>query len=308
MLWPPPSRRGLGGYLSCPRWPTVGVMPPLLSSGYGGHDAVVRPGVPVSDTVRVLRELAAEARNAVGGGGLSIETVRDQYLVWVEKAELQLRSRFSSDIWETLLSDRYWHIQVIDGSSARPFPVISNEARLQADRLEKLAGDLESFQGQFRLAPGCAPAVPDTNALVHYRRFDEVDWTKIVHSATVRLLMPLLVIDELDDLSFRSRAVSDRARSVLRSIRHLRGDRSPDEPCDVRRGVTMQILVDPPRHTRLPNNDSELLERVEHLNALVGQGATLITADYGLQLRAGVRGLPWIRMPAELRLPHRTRE
>jgi hypothetical protein len=78
----------------------------------------------VPDTVRVVRELAAEARNAVAGGGISIETVRDQYLAWVENAEPQLRSRFSSDILRTLLSDRYWHIQVIDGSTARPFPAI----------------------------------------------------------------------------------------------------------------------------------------------------------------------------------------
>lgn len=257
----------------------------------------------MSDTVRVLRELAANARNAVAGGGLPIETVRDQYLAWVETAEQQLRARFSSEIWRTLLSDRYWHIQVINGSSARPFPVLSNEARLQADRLEQLADDLESLEGQFRLAPGCAAAVPDTNALLHYRRFDEVDWTKIVHSPTVRLVIPLIVIDELDDLSFRSSAVSDRARSVLRSIRHHRENRSPDEPCDIRRAVTMQIFVDPPRHSRLPNNDSELLERIEYLNVVVGQAATVITADYGLQLRAGVRGLSCMAMPDELRLP-----
>lgn len=220
-------------------------------------------------------------------------------------AEEQLRSRFSSDIWRTLLSDRYWHIQVLDASSARPFPVVSNEARLQADRLEHLAGDLEIFEGQFRLPPGCAAAVPDTNALLHYRRFDEVDWTKIVHSPTVRLVFPLIVIDELDDLSFRSSAVSDRARSVLRSIRHHRENRPPDETCSLRQNVTTQILVDPLRHNRLANNDSELLERVEHLTASVGQAVTLITADYGLQLRAGVRGLPWTTMPEELRLPVR---
>lgn len=231
-----------------------------------------------------------------------MERVRDQYLAWVEQAETQLRSRFSPDVWRELFTDRYWHIQRLDESSARPFPVVSNEAGYQADRLDTMATQLEEFHRRFSVGADCAFVIPDTNVLLHYRRFDEIMWPEIVDEAAVRLVVPLVVIDELDDLSFRSSPISDRARSVLRSLRRHRSGVGPGEPSELRPGVSMQILIDPPEHERLANNDAELLDRIEYLNEVTGRNSILVTADYGLQLRAGAREIQWRALPDELRL------
>lgn len=254
------------------------------------------------DRVHLLRELSSKARNAVVGGGLPIDRVRDQYLAWVEQAETQLRSRFSSEVWRELFTDRYWHIQRLDESSARPFPVVNNEASYQADRLERMATRLDELHRRFSVASDCALVIPDTNVLLHYRRFDEILWLDILDKAAVRLVIPLVVIDELDDLSFRSNPVSDRARSVLRSLRRHRAELGPDDPSELRRGVSMQVLLDPPEHQRLANNDAELLDRVEYLKVVTGRESILVTADYGLQLRASAREIEWQALPDELRL------
>lgn len=129
------------------------------------QDAIVQAGAPVGDPIRVLRELAMHARNVVAVGR-DIEMVRDDYLRWVEDAEVQLRSRFASDgVWRALHSDRYWHIRDLQRSSPRPFPVIDHEARLQADRLEGLGAQLELGQQQFQVPEARTPVVPDTNVL-----------------------------------------------------------------------------------------------------------------------------------------------
>jgi hypothetical protein len=51
--------------------------------------------------------------------------------------------------------------------------------------------------------------MPDTNVLMHYTNFDQVKWNELVGSP-VRLVFALVVVDELDDLSFRTKATSDR--------------------------------------------------------------------------------------------------
>src|SRR5205814_6231219 len=49
----------------------------------------------------------------------------------------------------------------------------------------------------------CAIAVLDTHVLLHYRLFDEVDWPTLVGAKPVRLVVPLRVVEELDERSTR---------------------------------------------------------------------------------------------------------
>jgi PIN domain len=269
----------------------------------GGVELIVRTGVSVADTIAALRSLASSARNALAAGS-DIVTVQYEYLRWVEDAERQLRSRFASDdVWHALHTDRYWHIRELQTWSPRPYPVIELEASLQADRLEALADRLEQGQQRLQMAPGCVPVVADTNVFVHYRRYDELDWPRLVTARSVRLVVPLLVLDELDDLSYRSRDVGERAHDVLRSLRNLRSGAPPEVPVDVRQAVTMQILMDPPGHRRVPNHDQEILRRVETLTTLSGVSAVLVSGDYGMQLRAEARGIRCEALPDEPRLP-----
>jgi PIN domain len=271
-------------------------------------EPIARTGIPTSDTVRVLRELAVGARNVVAGG-LDLPRVRDGYIRWVEDVEMQLRSRFASDdVWRSLLTDRFWRIRELEEASPRPFAVVYHEATSQADRLDALADLLDRGQQQFELPPGFVPVVADTNVFVHYRRYNEIDWPALAAATSVRLVVPLMVLDELDDLSYRARDVGDRARSVLRAMQELRGDASPEAPMEVRRGVTMQVLMDAPGHIRVGNNDQEILSRIDTVTALSGVRSVLVTGDHGMELRARSRSIRCVFMPDRYRLRAKEQE
>jgi hypothetical protein len=58
--------------------------------------------------------------------------------------------------------------------------------------------------------------VLDTNVLLHYQRIDQVDWGKVVKDSPMRLVVPHIVLDELDDKRYLgSDKIKERARSAI---------------------------------------------------------------------------------------------
>jgi hypothetical protein len=264
-------------------------------------------GVTATYAASTLRDLAVLARNLTSSSASGPEHHRDAYLSWVENAELQLRSLFASRwVWQDLYTDRYWHLRGIRQETPRPFPLVAMEASWQAERMNRLASRLEAEQQRYELPSDCLGIIVDTNVYVHYRRFDEVPWPQIAGVPTTRLLVPLLVLDELDELSYKSRATASRAAGVLRLFRTLLGDQTADAVPDIRAGVTAQFVIDPPGHQRRSNNDEELLDRAEYLVGILGDRVVVCTGDYGMQLRALSRDLRSLQPPDRLRLPSRS--
>ena len=112
-------------------------------------------------------------------------------------------------------------------------------------------------------------AVMDTNAFLHYRLFNQVDWSEVVGSSAVRLVVPLRVIDELDlKKAARRSELRGRARTILR---HLEGHLESGE---VRPGVRLDVVglaeLDPDTY-RQP----ELAADVEILDVCEGSEPTL---------------------------------
>jgi hypothetical protein len=259
-------------------------------------------GVGVTTALDSLKTLILNVSNIASGGG-DFGRLWNDYLTWVETAEFQLQSLFASPtVWQELYSDRYWHLRDLgQGRPVRPFPLITNEAKWQATRLQAIKEPLERAQQHYDLPPGHEAVVPDTSAFMHYKFYDDIAWPKVIGAKSVRLVVPLLVIEELDNLSFRSNPDSERARKVMRALRLLRGAKPPEIPVAVRKSVDLQILVDPPGHRRRPNNDDEILTRAEYLSAFVGADRVRVAArDYGMQLRASGRGLRWVELPEDL--------
>lgn len=209
----------------------------------------------------------------------------------------------SHAVWLALYSDRYWHLRDLTAETPRPSPLVDMEARWQVERLEAAAERLRQARHIFKLPTDSVAVMPDTNVFAHYRRFDEINWPQLADAPAVRLVIPLLVLDELDELSYKSRSGGERAAGVLRVLRKLRADAPPETPVDVRRAVNLQLLMDPQGHVRLSNNDDEFLTRVEHVAAVVGDRVLVATGDYGMQLRTAVRGLRYLQLPGDLRLP-----
>jgi PIN domain len=264
-------------------------------------ELLLHPGTSAKSALDTLSTLIREAQNIAQAGGGSFGQVWNGYLNWVEKAEFQLSSLFRSPmVWQEVHNDRYWHIRDLrTGAPTRPYPLIQNEATWQARRLQAIVDQLERVQRDFgNLPPDCLAVVPDTSVFMHYHRFfNDIDWPKEVHASSVRLMVPLLVVDELDDLSFRSKPTSERATKVLRALRKVRGDQPPEARVRVRAKVELQIVVDRPRHRRRSNNDDEILARAEWLAAFLGPESLRVAAiDYGMQLRAASRELHWIEL------------
>lgn len=265
---------------------------------------VLRRGVMTDYALQVLRELVTDARNLASSGGRQPESYRDDYLMWAEKAETQLSHLFvSRSVWSGLFTQRYWHLRGLTlADTPRPHRLISMEAEWQATRLEMIVGWITEVVKAFETSAGTATVAVDTNVFIHFRRYDEINWPKLAGTTDVRLVVPLLVVDQLEELSYKSRATSDRATRILRALQDLRRNHRPEISLEVRSGTTLQILMDPRGHSRHPDSDAEFLDRVEFL-AAIGAGRVLIaTGDYGMKLRATARGLNCIDLPEDLRL------
>lgn len=142
--------------------------------------------------------------------------------------------------------------------------------------------------------------VPDTSACFNANQLDIWDVGAVLdsHETPIHLLFPMVVIDELDRLKESSnketRKRAGLALAILdRKLAHstvgvLRDAQSGDI---VRGQVTVEIVGDPPRHSRLPIADDEIVDRALAIQALAGRDVILITYDTGQSHRARMAGL-----------------
>ncbi|HSZ12868.1 MAG TPA: PIN domain-containing protein [Solirubrobacteraceae bacterium] len=225
---------------------------------------------------------------------------RDNYLAWVEATEGQLsNSTDDTDILAMLETTAYWEIRQLIPTSPRPIPLIDSEIRWQTGNLERLRDDLSRRRDRALAAPGHITVV-DTNALLHYQLPDSIDWPAVVGEATVRLVLPLRVIEELDAKKYtESEKVRRKARELLPKLRSFVGDSGSPEA--VRDSTTIEVYIEPGPRSRPSDADTEILETAHELHRLSGKAVTIATADTGMALRGESEGLPIVPMPDEYR-------
>lgn len=86
-------------------------------------------------------------------------------------------------------------------------------------------------------------AVIDTHVLLHFEVPAQVNWLQILGSSSVRLVLPLRVIEELDTRNYTARSgLAERARGVISWLRSELGD-DPRTGVPVRQGVTMEVYM-----------------------------------------------------------------
>ncbi|MFC8094877.1 PIN domain-containing protein [Streptomyces sp. NPDC057301] len=167
--------------------------------------------------------------------------------------------------------------------------------------VETLAQELQRWQLRG------LPVVADTSFYIqHPHKLKEADFPELlsVQGASVHLVVPMVVVDELDQLKeskdkhvrWRARytlAVLDQVfqQSTEQAVLHA-PDAEELRRTGLRRGeVTVQLMFDPPGHTRLPINDDEIVDRALAIKSLSGREATVLTYDTGQATRARVAGL-----------------
>lgn len=258
----------------------------------------------IDHAIETLRGLQAEC-DSCGSSFHDFEPSRNQYIKWVDNAYQQLRSLFADDrLAEGLLGRSFFELQRIDADTSRSGPaawtMLTREVRVQLERLQAAEDHLRKLK-VFAERPG-EIVLPDTSALVRGVWFEHFDWaTELALPSPVRLVVPILVVEELDNLKDRERATkaADRARRVLKRLRELCGAVFPGHPAPIpdRAGTTIEVLVDDDWHERRPNNDGEIVHQVQYIGALTGKDVTLVCVDAAMEFRARSRGVRAWSMP-----------
>jgi rRNA-processing protein FCF1 len=261
----------------------------------------LRQGIGVAQTAQQLRECATQAQNVISAGGPDALRLRDEYLLWFDQTGTVLASAFAHPESVGLESDRFWRIREIQEDTARPFDLIYAEIRNQASRLKLLADELQGLGERFGEG-GATIAIPDTNVFLHFRLFDEVPWLDVLQATSVQLVVPLVVLQELDDKrNSHNNRLRRRARKVLSRLEPLL-TRSSDVS-SVAAGITIEALIENDVGIAADGSaDSRILETCKALTSIAGARVTIVTGDVAMRVRAGAEGCRAIAMPEGERL------
>lgn len=248
----------------------------------------------LSECVRKGQDLGA---SAAGQGDWSH---LNDYVRWVATTESQLRNAFTDvAIVHHLRSRAYWAIRDSDRQAFRVIELVNTEVAEQLTWLEGLTDRLRRLQVRLDEAPGRA-VVLDTNVLLHYEVPWEVKWDTVVRQEDVRLVVPLRVVEELDEKKYTSRNdLADRARRLLSQLWEMLKD-SAGGPVWAREHVTIEVLIEEGTRIRTVDADEEILDSCQQLRN-VGRPPILVTGDTGMSLRAKALRLDVARMPDKYR-------
>jgi hypothetical protein len=253
-----------------------------------------------------IRELQRDVR--IGDAG-AFRFSRD-YLTWVTDASRVLSGLISSPDVDTLvLSDRY-RLMLPALVNLHPhfsgqelIDLVQLELDERANALDGLISELEQL-GQRWPGRGVFVAADTSFFLEAEKKMDEYDFASLLDLADkpLHLFVPMVVVDELD------KAKSDRARARAHSALAILDETlvDPRQPANLQRDsnrdkllgqITIELLLDPPGHTRMSITDDEIIDRISAVASLVESEITLLTCDTGMAMRARVVGLPARKVP-----------
>jgi hypothetical protein len=264
------------------------------------------PGADRDNLQKGLQEVRFGAVNARGAGGDNIHRY-NAYVRWASEAGRMLRSQVvSADLERLVYTRRFWTLQ------AHPTPATEAVGRLVDAELDERVAELEAAwkavdQQIKRWSRHGVFVVADSSFYIkHPQKLEELDLRRLLRlrEEPVHLLFPILVVDELDRLKEQSKdhtrwrarytlAVLDRILRNPTSIATLReSDYSGLDHGEIPRGeITVEIVFDPPEHTRLPIADDEIIDRAVAIQALAGRQVRMITYDTGQSTQARAAGL-----------------
>jgi rRNA-processing protein FCF1 len=258
----------------------------------------LRHGGSLSALEPALREQANEANNVVTSfAGGHPRDYLDRYLAWVNLAWRALEYQLRHTQLEELLHTRhYWALRQMDGNQAWLTGQIKVELNSRREALVELADQAKRLAGRWGVASGMI-VVPDTNVLLHsIQYFDELDWHAALRIvASVHLVLPMVVVDQIDNLKRSKQQARSHARQTANKIETILAGR-PLERVFLRTNggarTTVEVLVDPLDHERLPDSDSEIVDRAAYLAELAVTPVHVATFDNLMRFRAAAAGLP----------------
>lgn len=274
------------------------------------------PGVDRQHLVQVLDTVGIGATNLLGAFvGKHPTDCTNIYLNWVHDAARSLRTLIRPpDIGELILTRRYEQILSVSAlGTAAIYSLLAIEVEERIAAID--AARLALRTATQRWSQPALFVVADTSIYIHHpSKLDALDIAGTIGARgdSIHLLVPIVVVDELDALKQATKdSTRTRARQTLavldRVLEHptqpgrLRdADFSAIEAGGIPQGaITVELVLDPPGHSRLPINDDELVDRILAIQPLTGRPVTLLTYDTGQSTRARAVGLQAVKLRQE---------
>jgi rRNA-processing protein FCF1 len=251
-----------------------------------------------------LQELTQAVHNVLSGAaGVPPLELRRSFLRWMSEAESFFRSSFAS-VEPSIEFDSPRLVALQGGRIAADqiYAVLQTESAQLIAQLEAAVAALTSPLPASTLGHDRTIIVLDTNTLLHYRNPDQINWQVLTGAPEVLLVVPLVVLDELDDKrNAKDTSLARRARNIASTIEHWTASAGADSPTELADGVSILVLSEESGHRRLSNNDDEIIAVARSL-ADRGETVLVATADGGMRTRARVRGVRVLMLPDDHRL------
>jgi rRNA-processing protein FCF1 len=235
--------------------------------------------------------------------GLGAADKQRDFLRWVEDVARPQFESWLADAAEVVgeLDSAYNRVVFASGvSEATLLGLLNREFDSMGRLLDRVSAGMRALKA-LADRPG-VPVVLDTSVLMESRPlFHEFDWRRLdsALASGVRLVVPILVVGELDDLRHDKKAERrEKARIATRKLIELhKGTPTMPAPLPARPGVTIEVLLDEGWHQRLPNNDAEIIEQALRLRGVTGDPVFLASCDVTQMYLTGAVSLPWLEVP-----------
>jgi hypothetical protein len=271
------------------------------------------PGTDRDNLLMMLREVHTVAYNLWSAGGPAHDRLTD-YMEWATQTVQRLGNQITAaDLDRLVLTRGYERLLSVFGTmtglDAGTQRVLNGLVSLElTQRVSAFEDAIKALDAQIRRwsRPGTF-VVADTSVYIeHEDKLEVLDFAPLlkIRGDPVHLLVPIVVVDELDGLK-KSRnnherwrasytlAVLDRVFASTTGPAQLSAeDFSALSSGGIPRGeVTIEMVLDPPGHVRLPINDDEIIDRALAIQPLAGREVILLTYDTGQSTRARFAGL-----------------
>jgi hypothetical protein len=247
---------------------------------------IPRPGISIDDIDGRLRQLI----------GTVYTPAPVDYAIWVASAEASLRYAFLDVPLARLYTERYWRLTT--GPVMRHHEMLRAEQQNQAEWLERIRTGVSAMIKRF--GDGAFIGVLDTHVVMHAKPLSDIDWCDRLEASSVALVVPLRVVDEVDEKKYARRGeLQKRARRRLRLLLNY------IDQNEIRPAVRVEIvgwrdldLSEIPRP--LVQADVDILDTCEAFRSYAGiSGLSMITGDAGMALRCRQRGLHVLQLTDE---------
>lgn len=267
----------------------------------------LKPSSSPSSTLQLIQRISGDLTSAQKGDN-SKEALYN-YLSWAYSSLRVLGPHLrQEDLDRLVTTKRFWALQSLiepkDESMIRLFINLEIEERsrdfeFEIEELRRAISDWKVL-GQ----PQLLAVVLDTNVLLeHHHELVTVDWTsraKVMTDVAISLLVPIVVLDELDRLKRDNKSgrkgkppIRTQARQALRTLENLldrpgartilRSARFDEN--SITSELFLSVMEEPPGHLPLAHVDSEIEDRALTLLPFAKK-VCIATYDTGMAFRA----------------------